>query len=171
MRENYFRYILRFIVLVLVQVLFLSNMSFLGFATPYLYILFILTFPIRFPRPLFLILAFALGLTIDMFMNTLGLHIFATVLIAFVRPYILNLLISKGDAYQYPNLETLKIEGFAKYTVAMVFIHHTVLFTLEAFSFRQFWMVLLSILLNGIITSVLIYIIQLYSHINKRKRR
>ena len=75
--------IFSFILLVLVQVLVLNNIQFLGYIDPYLYILFILVLPVQMPRWFLLILAFALGITIDIFSNTLGMQAFATVFIAF----------------------------------------------------------------------------------------
>ena len=66
--------IFRFIILVLVQVLVLNNIQFLGYINPYIYILFILSLPVRTPRWASLLLAFVLGLTIDIFANTPGMH-------------------------------------------------------------------------------------------------
>ncbi len=83
--------ILSFVLLVLFQVLALNNIQFLGFINPYIYILFIIALPVKTPRWLSLILAFILGLTLDIFSNTLGMHAFATVLIAFLRNGIINL--------------------------------------------------------------------------------
>ena len=78
--------IVSFVVLVLVQVLVLNNIHFMGYINPYVYVLFILLLPVRFSRLFTLILAFALGLIIDAFSNTYGIHAFSTVLIAFLRP-------------------------------------------------------------------------------------
>jgi len=83
--------IVSFIVLVLVQVLVLNNIHFMGYINPYIYILFILLLPVRFSRHFTLILAFVLGLIIDAFSNTYGMHAFSTVLIAFLRPFAVNL--------------------------------------------------------------------------------
>ena len=74
--------IFSFIVLIVLQVLVLNNVQFLGFLNPYIYILFILSLPVKFPRWITLILGFVLGLIIDVFSNTIGTHAFATVLIA-----------------------------------------------------------------------------------------
>ena len=81
-------------LLVLIQVLALNNIQFLGFLNPYIYILFILSLPVKLPNWITLLLAFVLGLTIDAFSNTMGMHAFATVLVAFLRGGIINLFIS-----------------------------------------------------------------------------
>ena len=83
--------IFRFILLVLFQVLVLNNIQFLGYINPYLYILFILSLPVQMPRWFLLVLAFILGLSIDIFSNTLGMHAFATVFVAFFREGIIKL--------------------------------------------------------------------------------
>jgi len=77
--------IFRFIFLVLFQVLVLNNIQFLGYINPYVYILFVLALPVQTPRWFTLFLAFCLGLTIDTFSNTMGMHAFAAVMVAFLR--------------------------------------------------------------------------------------
>ena len=89
--------IFRFVMLVLVQVFVLDNIQFLGYISPMIYILFILSLPVRFPRGVVLILAFLLGLTIDIFNNTMGIHAFATVFAAFIRPTIINMSVSMEE--------------------------------------------------------------------------
>lgn len=64
--------IIRFVLLVLAQVLILNNIQFLGYINPYIYILFIFSLPYRTPQWLILSLAFILGLTIDIFSKTWG---------------------------------------------------------------------------------------------------
>lgn len=93
--------IFSFIVLILLQVLVLNNVQFLGFLNPYIYILFILSLPVKFPRWITLILGFVLGLIIDVFSNTIGTHAFATVLIAFFRTGIIKLFTSRRRQQSY----------------------------------------------------------------------
>ena len=66
--------ITRFIILVLIQVLVLININFLGYINPYIYILFIILFPIKNNRLLFIFLSFLLGLTVDLFLDSGGVH-------------------------------------------------------------------------------------------------
>src|SRR5476649_733601 len=76
---------LRFVVLVFIQVFLLKNIALYNLATPYFYILFILLLPFETPNVLLFILAFLMGLTIDAFYDTPGLHAAACSLLAFVR--------------------------------------------------------------------------------------
>jgi len=135
--------IFRFVLLVLFQVLVLNNIQFLGYINPYLYILFILALPVQLPRWFLLILAFVLGLTIDIFSNTIGMHAFATVFVAFFREGIIKLFtnIEEGNN-PTPSFHTFGVSAYIKYVVLMVMIHHTLLFILEAFSFSNFWIML-----------------------------
>jgi len=153
--------IFRFIVLVLFQVLVLNNIQFLGYINPYLYILFILSLPVQMPRWFLLLLAFTLGITIDIFSNTLGMHAFATVLVAFFRQGIIKLFtnIEEGNN-PTPAFYTFGVSGYIKYVVVMVLIHHTTLFTLEAFSLVHFWIMLVKIILSSMVTLLLIMGIQ-----------
>lgn len=149
--------IFSFVILVLVQVLALNNIQFLGFINPYIYILFILSLPVKFPRWLSLILAFILGLTIDTFSNTIGMHTFATVLIAFFRNGIIKLFTSiEEGSNPVPSFYSFGVGAYIKYVVFMVLLHHSSLFFLEAFSFHNFWMTLLRILLSSFVTVLLI---------------
>jgi len=153
--------IFRFMLLVLFQVLVLNNIQFLGYINPYLYILFILVLPVQMPRWFLLILAFILGLTIDIFSNTPGMHAFATVFVAFFREGIIKLFtnIEEGNN-PTPSFHTFGVSAFVKYVVLIVIIHHTTLFLLEAFSFAHFWIMLTKILLSSLVTIMLILGIQ-----------
>ncbi len=149
--------IFSFVILVLIQVLALNNIQFLGFINPYIYILFILSLPVKFPRWLSLILAFILGLTIDTFSNTIGMHTFATVLIAFFRNGIIKLFTSiEEGSNPVPSFYSFGVGAYIKYVVFMVLLHHSSLFFLEAFSFQNFWMTILRILLSSFVTVLLI---------------
>ena len=153
--------IFRFVLLVLFQVLVLNNIQFLGYINPYLYILFILALPVQLPRWFLLILAFVLGLTIDAFSNTIGMHAFATVFVAFFREGIIKLFtnIEEGNN-PTPSFHTFGVSAYIKYVVLMVIIHHTTLFILEAFSFSYFWIMLAKIILSSFVTILLILGIQ-----------
>ncbi len=153
--------IFRFILLVLFQVLVLNNIQFLGYINPYLYILFIIALPVRTPRWFSLILAFAIGLTIDIFSNTLGIHAFATVLIAFLRNGLIKIFTSiEEGSNPTPSFYTFGVGAYIKYVVLFVFIHHSILFYLEAFSFAHFWIISAKIILSSLLTILLILGIQ-----------
>lgn len=144
-------------MLVLAQVLALNNIQFLGFINPYIYILFILLLPVRLPRGILLLLAFGLGLTIDAFSNTMGMHAFATVLVAFFRNGVIKLFTSIEEGNNpTPSFYTFGVGAYVKYVVVMVLLHHSALFILESFSFNHLWIVTFKILLSSLVTILLI---------------
>ncbi len=152
--------IVRFVFLVLIQVFVFNNMNLGGYMNPYIYVLFILLLPVDISKSLLLVLALILGLTIDYFGNTLGLHASATLLMAFTRPAILKLFFSniEFNSGEEPGLNRLKFSGFFRYVFVLVFIHHFTLFMLEVFSFDNFLYTLYRIMLSTLLTMLLIFI-------------
>ena len=85
--------IFRFVIFILVQVYILDKIHLHRFVIPVVYYLFILWLPFGLTRISLLVIGFVAGLTLDYFTNTPGLHAAACVLIAYARPFIINLLI------------------------------------------------------------------------------
>jgi len=149
--------IVSFVILVLAQVLVLNNIQFLGFINPYIYILFLISLPVRLPRWATLLLGFAIGLLIDAFSNTFGMHAFASVLIAYTRSFIIQLFTSIDEGNNpTPSFHSFGVGAYIKYVFVMVFLHHSALFFLEAFSFSHFWLVLFKTILSSIISILII---------------
>ena len=146
--------VLRFVFLIGIQVLVLNNVLFMNFINPYIYILFILLLPFDTARWLLLVLSFALGFSVDAFQDTMGLHAFSCVFIAFVRRPILHFLLPQIRNKKQNNLEfSLQEFGLQRaliYTTSMVLIHHFILFSLESFQVE-----ILSILFRTITSSLL----------------
>ena len=158
------RNIIRFIVVVIFQILVMDNVMINGYIVPYVYLLFILLMPFETPRWIVLLAAFMLGLGIDLFEHTLGMHTAATVLIAFVRPYILNLLAPR-DGYEpdtFPRVHYYGFQWFMKYTLLIVFLHHMVLFYLEVFQLQNFLSTLLRVILSSALSASTIVLSQYF---------
>jgi rod shape-determining protein MreD len=156
--------VIQFVVLVLLQLLVFNNFRFSGFINPYVYILFFLLLPFDFSMTLMLVLGLVMGLIIDLFMGTPGVHSFATVLAVFVRPGVLN-LIAPHDGYNMnilPRMSQMGLIWFIKYTVLFVVIHHLVLFYAEVFSFSHFFFTLLKVLLSSVCTITFIVLSQFF---------
>lgn len=135
------RNIFRMIFLVAFQVAILNNIRMGGFINPYLYVLFILLLPFETPKWLLLISAFALGLSVDIFSGTPGLHSAACVFMAFCRPGVLGLVSSRQE-YEpgiQPLIRDLGFKWFFSYSLILVSVHHLILFYLEIFSFAEFF--------------------------------
>lgn len=139
-----------FVVLVLIQVLVLNQVQFSGFVNPYIYLLFILLLPLSAPRYAVLILAFLIGLTIDVFSNSIGVHAAASVFIAYARPLVIRVISNREeDRSDYPGLFQTKLSWFLSYVTIMVLMHHLVLFYLEVFTFSHFGNTLLRVFISS----------------------
>ncbi|HBL75167.1 MAG: rod shape-determining protein MreD [Bacteroidetes bacterium GWF2_42_66] len=162
MIKDLIKYTIMFVVLVLIQVLVLNNIQLSGYINPFLYILFILLLPFQTPVYLLLFLGFILGLTIDIFGNTPGIHSSATVFLAFIRPYVLELISGRDNPETgfSPRMKTLGIAWFIKYTVILVLCHHIFLFYIEVFTFSGAFYTLLRCLLSSVLSIILVIISQ-----------
>ncbi len=154
------RNIIRFFFLILFQVLILNNINLGGYTNPYLYVYFILLLPYATPRWLLLVLAFLMGISIDIFTNTPGLNAAATVLMAFFRPYVIRSVshLPEEDMGIQPSLKIQGFIWFFYYSSILVLIHHCTLFYLEIFRFSEFFQTLLRIFVSSIFTIVLIFL-------------
>ncbi len=149
--------IIRFVLLVLMQVLIFDNIQFVGYVTPMPYILFVLVLPIHFSRNWTLILAFFLGLVIDMFNNTMGIHTFASVLVAFLRIPVIRGFFNIQDLVNVsPRPQTIGFLPNLKYLLILILIHQTTLFSLEAFGFYSIYMLMGKIILSTFITLLIL---------------
>jgi len=155
------KYFLMFIVLVAVQVLFLNQIQFSGFINPYIYVLFIMLLPLNSPRYAVLLFSFFIGLAVDIFSNSLGIHTFAAVFIAYLRPFIIRIITNREEELSdYPGLAQTGLTWFLSYTAIMVFIHHTVLFYIEVFTFDNFFSTLYRVLLSSVFSIFVIVLSQ-----------
>ncbi|MFP4557514.1 MAG: rod shape-determining protein MreD [Bacteroidales bacterium] len=159
------KYIGLLLLLVLLQLFLFNNIQLSGYINPYIYILFILLLPYSTPGWLLLVSGFFLGLIIDTFMNTYGMHSSATLFLAFARPYVLNLLADREDVDQKgrPSLSSNGMGWFVKYTLVAVFTHHLFLFFVESFTFANFFATILRVILSTLVTSFFIVIAQFLS--------
>jgi rod shape-determining protein MreD len=154
--------IARFILLVLIQELILDRIQVSIYVNPFLYILFILVFPFEAPKWLLLVSAFLLGLTVDLFSNTLGLNTIACVFIAWCRPGVLAVIAPRQEYAPGMRLSIadLGFKWFISYAAILIIIHHTILFILEVFSFTDLTITLSKIILSSVVTLFLCIISQ-----------
>ncbi|MCB0457262.1 MAG: rod shape-determining protein MreD [Flavobacteriaceae bacterium] len=147
----------RFVFLVLLQVVLLDHINFLGYINPYLYIFFILVYPLTGNKGLLIIVSFFLGLSIDMFNNSGGIHAAASVFIAWIRPFILKYAFGVGYEYNTIKINTASFSQQMIFILSMVFIHHLVLFSLEIFNTSEILFILKSTLFSGVFTTIVIF--------------
>lgn len=125
-----------FVALVLVQVWVLNNIHFLRIATPFLYLYFVLKMPVGASRVSVLFFSFLMGLVIDVLSNTFGMHAAACTLAGFIRQPLIQLLERKDLPDDIsPSYWLFGFDGFFRYVLLFVVIHHVALFLIEAVTF------------------------------------
>lgn len=168
--SNPVKQILRFILFILLQVVVLSHMPPLHrFITPYLYFLFLLWMPFNTNRSLLLIVGFITGFSLDFFLNSPGLHAAPCVLIAFIRPFMITLLVpreTKELGFGSPSVRTMGLAPYALYVTVLTLFHHILLVLLQFMHFPSFSFFFGKILFTTLVSLVLIAITELL--FNKR---
>ena len=155
MNNSVLKIIMSFIGLALLQVLVCSNINFMGNINPYVYVIFILLYPVINNRLLFIFLGFLLGYTVDVFLDSGGVHAAASVVIAYVRPLFLKF--SFGAAYDYQAIKFSAVEFSRRfiYFLLLIVIHHLILFSLVVFDETKTVLILQQALYSSIFTLVL----------------
>lgn len=155
------KYSVMFIVLVLIQVAILNQIEFSGYVNPYLYVLFILLLPVNAPRYVVLLSAFFIGIVIDLFTDSMGIHAAAAVFIAYIRPSVIRIIsVHDEDTEEYPGLQKNRFSWFLTYTSIIVFAHHFILFYLQVLSLKCFFTTFLRVLISSFFTIFIIVLSQ-----------
>ena len=162
MNRLVFMNITRFLALVLIQVLIMNKINFYGFLNPYIYLLFILLLPFETPGWLLLLLSFIMGLTVDIFSGTLGLHAASSVFAGFMRPAIIKFVGEKPeyDITTQRKLQQMGLKWFIAYALLMTFAHQLFLNMLDVFSFDEFWQTLLRVTVSTLFTFLFIMLFE-----------
>lgn len=154
---------LRFVLLILLQVILVQNINLGAYVILFPYVLFILMLPFETNKHLVLFLSFLLGVVIDFFYDSSGIHTSACTLIGFIRPYVLK-YIAPRDGYDIgvsPVVQDMGLEWFIRYAGTLILAHHLFVFYLEIFKFSEFFGTLLRVVLSSLGTFGIIYSLQL----------
>ena len=153
----------RFFAYVGVQVVLLKNLVIFDSAFCLVYIGFLLFLPIDLSRPLLMLIGFILGLSVDIFYDSLGIHAAAAVLTGFIRPTWLNALTPQGgyDIGVSPGLQRMGFGWYFAYSGLLIFIHHFTIFYVEAGGFSLFFFTLVKVIFSTIFTFLVLFLIQL----------
>lgn len=156
MIKELLRYMGLAVVLFALQLLVFNNINFHGYIAPYIYPMLLLVLPLSLRHWHLLIIGFACGLLMDVFMHTLGLHATAMLIVAYLRPFVTPSDTSRAYA---PGMR-MGFRWFLKYALLGILVHHTVLFILEAFTFNNLSITLLRIVLSTIASTLFILILE-----------
>lgn len=146
-----------FTILVIIQVLILNHVHIMGYATPSLFIYYILVLNSDASRISVLLQAFLIGLIVDIFGNTPGLNAAAITLMALVRPPLLRARTSRNLSEDYePGIRMLGFSSFLRYASYETFVFVFAQQTLVSFSLFQGKEFILRIITNTIMTVLFI---------------
>ncbi len=156
MQNNALRIVL-FIALVLLQVLVMNYINFMGYINPIIYCVFILLFPLSKKKTTIYILAFGMGLLIDIFSNTGGMHAAATLAMAYAKVPILNFIQGREDydyvLFRFNSLPWIKL---LTYVVILCFIHQFIFYYLDYFSVTEMINILKKTVLSSLLSGLVI---------------
>lgn len=159
------RNILRFAVFILIQVLLLNKIPHLHrFITPYIYFLFLLWLPFSVSRQWLLIIGFLTGLALDYFTMTPGLHTAACLLIAYVRPFLISVLMPKDSSdfnYREPSPKAMLWTPYLVYVFVLTLLHHGYMVFLQWLSFGSFLDFIIKVIATTAISMLLIITVEL----------
>jgi rod shape-determining protein MreD len=167
------RNIIRFFILVLLQVLIVQNIRLGSYIILLPYVLFILMLPFETPRLMLIGISFFLGIVIDMFYDTAGMHAAACTLMGFMRYYLLK-FIAPRDGYEQglqPTVDDMGSAWFITYAGILIVTHHLFFFYLEVFRWSEFFKTLFRVILSSMGTFVFVYTIQFLFYKRSRARQ
>ena len=161
----------RLLLLLMAQILIFSHINFSSFINPYIFPLFVLLLPFETPSWLLMFIGFGAGLTLDFFLGSVGMHAAACLLVAYLRPFLINVITPKGTEFEIsPNVYAQGITWFVVYLGFTMFIYLTFYFLVEAATFLNFFLLLIKIFLS-VLVSVTFMLIFLFLFSSKKKRR
>lgn len=147
----------RYIIVMLLQVLLFDQLQLLGVCHPYIYILCLMMMPITLPHSVDMIIGAVIGLIMDVFCNSLGIHTAACILLMFVRPYLIGAIVNDKDRLnEQISLHAIGMEAMLKYVIILVIVHHLTVFAIGAWSWQHIGFVILETLVSSTVTILVI---------------
>lgn len=162
MNSHFIKYLGLLPLYVLLQVLVLNEVLFSAYINPFLYVMLIISLPLKTPKWFLLIYAFLLGFSVDIFSGSLGFHSTATILIAFIKPIISKITIPHnilGDTDEI-TLQKVGYKSYITFSIFLILIHNSCLFITEHLSFN--FILFGKILASSVATLIIILITQLF---------
>ena len=163
--SDFVRNIIRFALFILIQVYVLFQVPPLHrFITPYIYFLYVIWLPFNMPRLSLTLVGFIFGLTLDYFTKTPGLHAAPCALIAYIRPFLVNILIPQEGAdknYRSPSITSMGWAPYATLVFILTVLHHGYLVFLEWLEFGSFWYFIGKVLSTTGVSLLLILVTEL----------
>jgi hypothetical protein len=160
--QTVIRLVLTFVIYLILQIVVIRNFVFFDVAFCFVYIACILLLPDEIDPIWVILISFLIGLLVDIFYNTAGIHASASVLIGYLRGYIIKFLFpTKGVENEVViTLKDMGAERFVRYVAVLTLVHHSMLFFVEAGGFQFFLITILKIICSVVFTTFMIIILQ-----------
>ena len=162
MNKHFIKYLGLLLFYVLLQVVVLNEVLFSAYINPFLYVILIISLPLKTPKWFLLTYAFLLGFSIDLFSGSLGFHSTATILIAFIKPFISKITIPHnilGDTDEI-TLKKIGNKAFITFSLFLILIHNSCLFIAEHLSVTL--ALFGKIMASSLVTLIIVLITQLF---------
>ncbi|UJP66066.1 rod shape-determining protein MreD [Mongoliitalea daihaiensis] len=168
--QKIFYLILGFFIYLIVQVLLLKNMVIFGMIFCFLYVLYLLLLPLEMKIVTMLLISFVLGISVDIFYDTMGIHTASLLVIGFIREQWIKLLTPTGgyDEDLQPTFLNMGFGWFLTYSLPLFFIHHFIFFSIESWGTDLFIPVIQKTASSAIFVFIISIIVQLLFY---RRRR
>ena len=151
----------RFFLLLTAQIVIFNNIDLFGYINPFPYILFIILYPVNGNKPMLIISSFLLGITMDLFSNSGGVHAASCLILAYSRPYLFKFAFGLSYEYQTVRINDVLTPERFSFLLLAVIVHHFILFILEVFQLSSLWDILFRTILGTLFT-LLICIVIIY---------
>lgn len=159
--QDWFKYIGLTLLALFLQVMLVDNLHLLGVCHPYIYVWALLLLPIDIPRWVQMMAGAGIGVLLDTFSHTPGLHMAACVLVAYLRPIVLAGIMQDAERMKGAvTVESAGPDNYIRLLATLVVAHHSALYLLEAFTFAHLGYTLLQILVSGICSFLLILLLE-----------
>ena len=154
---NWTKQILPYVAVMLIQVLILNQLQLFGICHPYVFILILIMMPITLPRSADMIIGALLGLLMDLFCNSLGVHMAACVLLTCLRrPMISNIVTDESRLNRQIDSKTIGQASFIKYAAVLIVIYHASVVMLSAWSFAHVGFMISEIVVSSLLSGLMI---------------
>lgn len=155
----------RLLLIFVLQVLLFDHLHIGSWGIVMMYILFLINLPIRIPRWAEMLIGLLVGIMMDVWHSSLGIHIAACVALSFVRPLLLNNAIQDIERIKDNiSVQTIGRIEYTKCAVVLTVLHHFIVFSLETWNIQFWWIVILQTLISSAMT---LCVILGYEHLKR----
>ncbi|MBO4499604.1 MAG: rod shape-determining protein MreD [Bacteroidaceae bacterium] len=169
--EKFFKRLTACLLLLFVQILLLNRLIIMGHIVPFAYFMLVLILDSDVSSSKRMIWGFAMGLVVDVFMNTPGLQASVMTLLAYIQRYLLRLFVSfdRRDRLE-PGVVSMGMRYYSFYLILGSFVFNSGYYLLVT-SLNDGWKYLLVEVLLGTAISVLMMLVFEYLFRRNIRRR